>query len=269
MPAPLSTPVRRIHTSEASGQCSYCSAPLDPFYYFCLRCATPYKPIQSITGSVQPTPLDDGQRIAKLAPHTWTVFWTFAAVVIGAAVISVPFTTRDNAGFFYFLSTLAVLVTSLVFASIHWRPLAAQFRSSGLFKWESWAALAALVPLLLLNYGYHTLVSQVPGYTEISLDPALPFALSLIVLCIFPAISEEIGFRGLVQYWLEISISPAKALVLGSAMFAALHFSIISFPYLFLVGVFLAWVRRRTGSLYPGIFLHFLHNLAVITLFRF
>jgi membrane protease YdiL (CAAX protease family) len=29
----------------------------------------------------------------------------------------------------------------------------------------------------------------------------------------------------------------------------------------------LAIVRRRTGSLYPGMLMHFLHNLAVVILF--
>ncbi len=52
-------------------------------------------------------------------------------------------------------------------------------------------------------------------------------------------------------------------------MFAALHFSVISFFYLFTVGMLLATVRRRTGSLYPGMLIHFLHNLVVITLFGF
>jgi len=268
MSNPSQSPVRRAYTPDNSVLCSYCQAPLDPFYYFCLRCATPYKPVVSLTGSVQPAPLGDAERIAKMAPHTWTVFWTFAAVVIAAALVSLPFMTRESMAIFYFISTLAVLVTSLIFASIHWRPLAAQLRTSGFLKWEAWASLAALVPLLLLNFGYHFFIRQLSGVHDIGLGVDLPIPLAVIIFCIFPAISEEIAFRGLVQYWLEVSIAPAKALVLGSAMFAALHFSLLSFPYLFLVGLLLAFVRRRTGSLYPGMLIHFLHNLVVITLFR-
>ena len=40
----------------------------------------------------------------------------------------------------------------------------------------------------------------------------------------------------------------SKALLLGSAMFAGLHFSIISFPYLFCVGVVLALVRAAEAA---------------------
>ena len=50
-------------------------------------------------------------------------------------------------------------------------------------------------------------------------------------------------------------------------MYAGMHLSILSFPYLFTVGATLALVRRRTGSLYPGMLIHFLHNLVVITVF--
>jgi membrane protease YdiL (CAAX protease family) len=88
-----------------------------------------------------------------------------------------------------------------------------------------------------------------------------------LVFCLFPAITEEIAFRGLIQYWLEVSLTPMKALLLGSAMFAGLHLAPLSFPYLFTVGATLAIVRRRTGSLYPGMLIHFLHNLVVITVF--
>ena len=226
-------PVQRDYARVGPVQyCGYCGAPLDPFFYFCLRCATPYKQMETITGIVRPAPLSDGQRVQRMAPHTWTVFWTYAWVLIGCAVVTIPWELQSGPSpVLYFVSTLAILVTTVIFACIHWRPLVAQLKSSGFLRWEAWAGVAALVPLLLVN------------------------------------LTEEIAFRGLVQYWLDVSLTPTKALLLGSAMFAGLHVSIISFPYLFCVGAVLALVRRRTGSLYPGMLIHFLHNLVVISLF--
>ncbi|MCL2648428.1 MAG: CPBP family intramembrane metalloprotease [Phycisphaerales bacterium] len=262
------TPVRRDYGSAPAQFCAYCQAPLDPFYYFCLRCATPYKPVVTVVGQGRPAPLSDAERIAKMAPQTWTVFWTFAAVVIAAALVSLPFGARDHMGVFYFFSSLAVLVTTMIFAVIHWRPLAAQFRQIGFHKWQAWAGVGVLIPLLGLNYVYHAMLQGLAGHDLSRLPTDLSLPVAIVVFCAFPAVAEEIAFRGLVQYWLDISLAPAKALVLGSAMFAALHFSLLSFPYLFLVGVLLALVRRQTGSLYPGMLIHFLHNLVVIALFR-
>ena len=261
--------VRRDYGGGGTELCRYCGAPLNAAYYFRVRCATPYKSVSSLTGPAAPFPLTDADRVKKLAPATWSVFWTYAIVVIAVALISLPFVTRENSAAFYFLATLAVTGTTAVFAVIHWRPLAAQLRTPGFTKWEAWAGVGALAPLLALNYGYHLFMTRVGGLKMPELAAGMSWPTAVLLFCVFPAVSEEIAFRGLVQYWLDISLAPAKALLLGSAMFAALHFSVISFPYLFLVGVLLAVVRRRTGSLYPGMVIHFLHNLVVVMVFTF
>lgn len=263
-------PVQRDYASAAQPMqyCAYCGAPLDPFFYFCLRCSTPYKSLTAIVGTVRPAPLSDGQRIQRMAPHTWTVFWTYAAVIVGCAVLSIPFEMKTGASpLFYFLATLAIFCTTAVFACIHWRPLLAQFKNIGFLKWEAWAGIGALVPLLLINFSMQHVVRYFSPHAMPDPAEGLSLPVAILVICVFPAITEEIAFRGLVQYWLEVSLTPAKALMLGSAMFAGLHLSVLSFPYLFAVGLTLALVRRRTGSLYPGILIHFLHNLIVITCF--
>ena len=95
------------------------------------------------------------------------------------------------------------------------------------------------------------------------------FNTTLVTLfCIFPAITEEIAFRGLVQHWLVSAIAPMRALVIASALFMALHFSVLSAPYLFLVGMLLGWAKLKTGSLYPSMLIHFLHNFIVISFFH-
>jgi membrane protease YdiL (CAAX protease family) len=86
-------------------------------------------------------------------------------------------------------------------------------------------------------------------------------------VCVFPAVTEEIAFRGLVQHWLHVAVQPRQAIVYAAALFTALHFSILSAPTLFLAGCLLGWLRWRTGSLWPPIVVHFLHNLAVVTFF--
>ena len=89
----------------------------------------------------------------------------------------------------------------------------------------------------------------------------------IFFVCISPAIVEETAFRGLIQGWLRRAITPLKAIVFAGFLFTVLHFSILSFPYLFGLGFLLGWVKWKTGSIYPAILIHFLHNLAVITCF--
>jgi len=132
--------------------------------------------------------------------------------------------------------------------------------------------LLALVPLLAINYTYHGWLLRelgaksrwLPGrLRQLGLgEPGLIF-----FLCVFPAVLEEISFRGLVQHWLQIAVRPVRAIVLASCLFTVLHFSILSAPYIFAVGMVLGWVKWKTGSLYPGILIHFIHNLIVVEFF--
>jgi len=245
--------------------CAYCGAPLDPFFYFCKRCATPYKTAQSMVGASAPAPLTDAQRVKSMAPHTWTVFWTYAWVLMIVGVIGLFL--RPEPWVMYSIDTFALFVTTAVFAAIHWRPLKAQFGTLGFNKWQAWAGLGILVPLLVGNYALTMLFESLfrGGHSGPSMD--LPFPAAVLIFCVFPAIMEEVAFRGLLQYWLEISLAPLPAWLLGSAMFAGLHMQPFTFLYLMSVGMLLAWVRRTTGSLYPGMLIHFLHNLVVIALF--
>ncbi|MBS3763093.1 MAG: hypothetical protein KGZ25_07300, partial [Planctomycetes bacterium] len=46
-----------------TGHCPYCGAELDPDYYFCTRCATPYKHFRKILLRALPPHLSTGERI--------------------------------------------------------------------------------------------------------------------------------------------------------------------------------------------------------------
>jgi membrane protease YdiL (CAAX protease family) len=256
------------------GRCNYCGCDLDPRLYFCPGCATPYKHINTVIPKVKPVPLTDGERIARRAPHAMPVFWTYFSVVLGGAVLShflFGFPEPDWASRFV-LGQFLVLVTTCVVGAVYWRSLVPQLARVGLLRWETLAGVLALAPLLLINYSYHTWIMDLQHVTRgPHLNPLRESGLSpatLIVLtCVFPAVLEELAMRGLVQHWLQAAIRPAKALVVASALFAVLHFSVLSAPYLFAVGALLGWVKWRTGSLYGPMLIHFLHNYAVLEAF--
>jgi len=58
------------------------------------------------------------------------------------------------------------------------------------------------------------------------------------------------------------------AMLISTLFFTALHFSIDAFIPILVLGLFLAWLYEKTGSLIPGIILHAANNgVAVIALF--
>jgi len=89
----------------------------------------------------------------------------------------------------------------------------------------------------------------------------------VFMICVTPAICEEIAFRGYIQTYFARDFSDNKAILISSVLFSVMHFSVLSAPYLLVAGVLFGWVRTKTGSLYPSMFIHFAHNYVVISYF--
>jgi len=67
-------------------------------------------------------------------------------------------------------------------------------------------------------------------------------------------------FRGFVFPGLRRAMPVGWAIVLSSLLFAVAHADPGSFAVLFIIGLALAFLRWRTGSIWPGMILHMLNN---------
>lgn len=83
-------------------------------------------------------------------------------------------------------------------------------------------------------------------------------AWSAVVLVI--PIVEEILFRGLIYGALEKRWGYKWAIFGSSFLFACVHFQLVGFLFVFLLGLILAWARYRTRSLTFPIVIHALNN---------
>lgn len=90
------------------------------------------------------------------------------------------------------------------------------------------------------------------------------FGLLLILVAVVAPIAEELFFRGMLYPVLRQRWSPKVAIVSNGLIFALIHFIPILVPGLFFVGMVLAWVRERSGSLIPCILVHALQNAVVL-----
>ena len=86
------------------------------------------------------------------------------------------------------------------------------------------------------------------------------FILTLIAAAVVAPIAEETFFRGFVYGGLRGRIGTLGAMLISTLFFTALHFTLDQFIPIFALGIFLAWLYERTGSLYPGILLHASNN---------
>ncbi len=143
----------------------------------------------------------------------------------------------------------------------------------GLRRPKSWRraiglALAVLIALLIAEAFLESLLhaTREQGLEPPRWEPdrAAPFALNAAVVVLAAPVVEELAFRGL-GFSLLARYGDVVALVATSAAFAAAHGLVNGFPALFLFGTAVAFLRLRTGSLYPGMLLHASFNALALT----
>jgi membrane protease YdiL (CAAX protease family) len=95
------------------------------------------------------------------------------------------------------------------------------------------------------------------------------FLMAIVIMAFFPALFEEVFFRGAVQnlferWWKK----PMLAILVTSLLFSLIHMSVFLFLSRALLGFVLGLMYQRSKNLWVNIVAHFLNNtVAVIQLF--
>jgi membrane protease YdiL (CAAX protease family) len=125
----------------------------------------------------------------------------------------------------------------------------------------AWIAVFPLVALTLV--GWNALL-ELFGYaweeqrvlTDLRAEPVV-FFLSAVVLA---PVCEEVMFRGLLYPALKNKIGVGLSMAVTAALFAMVHWHLQTFPPLFVLGLALAHLYERTGTLAAPISFHAMFN---------
>jgi len=104
------------------------------------------------------------------------------------------------------------------------------------------------------------------GYLELFKDSPAPLLLAIISVGLFPAIFEEIAFRGIVFNELMKFTRLKTAIILSAILFTLLHLSIISILWIFPGGLLFGYLRAKYRTLWYGIIGHFAYNSSLVIL---
>lgn len=88
---------------------------------------------------------------------------------------------------------------------------------------------------------------------------------AIAVTALLPAVFEEFLFRGIV-YCSMAELNTTAAAVFSSVMFAIMHADLSSAPGYLLMGFSLAYLMRRSASLYSAMVFHFANNATALIL---
>lgn len=99
-------------------------------------------------------------------------------------------------------------------------------------------------------------------YVE-GLEESGSFLIIVLTYCVFPAIFEELAFRGFLLNNIRDLTNERTAIIVSSILFGIMHLSIISLIWLIPLGLLFAYLRVRYNTLWYGIFGHFFYNFVV------
>jgi len=138
-------------------------------------------------------------------------------------------------------------------------------------------AIVGLVSIVMFSGLLHAVI-QVPehvttgGSENANSSPGHTIGYYLTVLLLLvPAIAvvEEVAFRGVLYGWLRANIGPAAGIALSALIFSLVHFrflhpdallGISATLQLMFIGIVLALLYEKSGSLWPSIYLHAINN---------
>lgn len=105
-----------------------------------------------------------------------------------------------------------------------------------------------------------------PSPIEFFGTSAVGVVLGLLVAGVVAPIAEEIIFRGVLFGQLRRAWGEGAAVIVSALLFAAIHLNAVAFVPLAFVGVVLALLFRRSGSLWGSILAHGIYNIATFSI---
>lgn len=101
------------------------------------------------------------------------------------------------------------------------------------------------------------------------LESGLGVGFNLTMLALTPGICEELLFRGYAQRQFERSTGIVGGILLSGILFGLYHFRPSQLLPLAVLGIYLAYLTWRTGSLWPAIVVHTAHNGFAVLVSRY
>lgn len=176
------------------------------------------------------------------------------------------------------LDTLAVLFIAYFTVFQYKEPLAALGLSTSNFLKNVFYGVVgyiALLPILVLILAIIAFIINITRYVP-ARQPVVELFLkekgvafltySSLFAAIVGPIIEELFFRGFLYGALKKYIGIFWAMTATAGLFAALHAHIVGFFPIMALGMLLAYIYEKTGSLVSSITVHMIHNFSMVLL---
>jgi len=249
--------------------CSYCQSLIKVGALFCGGCgqsttAESKKLSAKVVNADSDVDINSSKNSWKDLKETLLLF---GYLLTTSLIIGIIYQFKEEAFLLIALQVIDVfIILSFMFTS--WQKVSLAFipRNSNIksiFKFIIFG-LCTYIFLQLYFYVLAQLGWPVQSATENYFAKSWPVWSMFIAGAIIPGVFEEIAFRGIIQTRLSQILTPRESLIIQAALFSIIHLSIIIFVSHFVMGLFLGWIRKKSGHIYYGILVHVAWNSYVI-----
>ena len=173
-----------------------------------------------------------------------------------SAAANIAFQVATVAGFLI----VPILVATKGDLNMGWDTLRRRLGITG-FGWEDigWMFLAYLAVLSFA--GTYSQLVGAPEQEEIA-DLFGPVIFQVLLVVVAASIVEEVCFRGMLYGGLRTRMGPIPGALISAGLWGVLHATtgLSAVPVLIVLGIALALLYEKTGSIVPGIILHAINN---------
>jgi sodium transport system permease protein len=191
--------------------------------------------------------------------------------VLGGAI-----TKADGPADILKLQTIFLIVTVGTPALLMSSSLTTSIRQTLKLRWPGWTMLGVatalafvLLPVMTeiissLHWFFPKPSKAVTEFLGAMSSQSVSWWFPLLAFAIAPAICEELAFRGFILSGLQRARSPWVPIILSSIAFGVVHQIPQQVFNAMLLGIVIGLMAVRSGSLWPGVWFHFLFNGAQV-----
>lgn len=115
---------------------------------------------------------------------------------------------------------------------------------------------------------YFSELAGLPDNMKDMFEQMMNNPLGIISIVVMAPLVEELLFRGAIQgHLMRKWKMPYLGIVVSSLIFGVVHGNPAQIPFAFVVGMALGWMYYLTGSLIPGMLMHFINNGSSVLLY--
>jgi membrane protease YdiL (CAAX protease family) len=196
----------------------------------------------------------------------------FVVTTIGAFVMigvkGLPVSSFNNVITHNVMLTIvtSILSSAFIIALFFWRgwtPKSRGYLQSRPWVTLIWVAIATL-GLILPATGLEEIMKlNMPHQLAELFNGIMKQPLGYVAVGIMAPFAEEVAFRGAILRRLLSVLGNNKhwiAILISALLFGAIHANLAQFVHATLLGLLLGWMYYRTGSIIPGVVLHWVNN---------